>query len=163
MGMRRTSLESPLVLLCFVVVCIGVGRLSAYITAPAMEVWYPFLIKPAFTPPDWAFPAVWTLLYLAMAIAAWLVWKAGPRGEVWPAITLFLVQLVLNGVWSFLFFGLQAPGLALLELAVLVIAIVATIVRFQRHSTIACYLMMPYLLWVLYAGLLNFEIWRLNG
>ena len=98
-----------------------------------------------------------------MAIAAWLVWKAGPRGEVWPAITLFLVQLVLNGIWSFLFFGLQAPGLALLELLVLVVAIVATIVRFQLHSKAACYLMMPYLLWVLYAGLLNFEIWRLNG
>jgi tryptophan-rich sensory protein len=112
--------------------------------------------------PDWIFGPVWTLLYLMMAVSAWLVWRqAGFAGAKLPR-ALFAVQLALNSLWSVLFFGLQNPGAAAVEIVLLWLAILATTVSFFRQSKVAGWLMVPYLAWVSFASVLNFAIWRLN-
>lgn len=125
--------------------------------------WYDRIAKPAWTPPNWIFGPVWTLLYGLMAISAWLVWREHGFTGVRTALLLFLVQLVLNGTWSWMFFGLERPGLAFLELTVLWLAILLTLVAFWRLHRLAGVLLVPYLAWVSFAGALNFEIWRLNS
>ena len=124
--------------------------------------WYAHLAKPAFNPPAWVFAPVWTLLYLAMGIAAGLVWQQRQVARVTPALALFLVQLALNAAWSWLFFGLHFIGWALVDLTALWLAIGATLLAFWTHRPLAGLLMVPYLLWVSFAALLNFQIWRLN-
>jgi translocator protein len=125
--------------------------------------WYAHLAKPAFNPPAWIFAPVWTLLYLVMGIAAWLVWRQRRVARTAPALTLFLLQLALNAAWSWLFFGLHQIGWALVDLAALWLAIGATLLAFRTHRPLAGLLLVPYLLWVSFAALLNFELWRLNG
>jgi benzodiazapine receptor len=124
--------------------------------------WYEGLIKPALTPPGWVFALVWTLLYTMMGVAAWLVWKrhgyVAASGSLW----LFLFQLGLNTLWSYLFFGLQNPGLAFLDIVALWLAILATIISFFRHYRLAGQLLLPYLVWVSFALYLNLQFWRLN-
>jgi translocator protein len=124
--------------------------------------WYAHLAKPAFNPPAWVFAPVWTLLYLVMGIAAWLVWREKGMAAA-LALALFLVQLALNAAWSWLFFGLHHIGWALVDLAALWLAIGATLLAFWAHRPLAGLLMVPYLLWVSFAALLNFQLWRLNG
>ena len=150
-------------LLVFVILCLLAGRLGAMITAPALESWYPGLQKPAWTPPDVAFPVAWSLIFLAIGIAAWLVWKQAARGEArWP-LSLFFLQLVLNVLWSFAFFGLRSPFLGLVDIVLLIAAVVATTLSFYKISEIAGWLFLPYILWLGYAAMLNFAIWRLNA
>jgi len=122
--------------------------------------WYGHLRKPPGTPPDVVFGPVWTLLYLAIAVAAWRVWRARPGPS--PALALWGGQLVLNAAWSWLFFGLQRPGVALLDLAVLLPLVALTAVAFRAVDRVAGLLLLPYLLWVAYAGYLNAGIWWLN-
>jgi tryptophan-rich sensory protein len=125
--------------------------------------WYAGLAKPAWTPPNWLFAPVWTLLYLLMGLAAWLVWeRRGTSGGRW-ALGLFLVQLGLNALWSWVFFGLHRPGLAFVEIVLLWLALAATIGAFRRVRPLAAGLLVPYLLWVTFAAALNFALWRLNG
>lgn len=124
-------------------------------------VWYERLDKPLWTPPDWVFAPVWSVLYLMIAIAAWLVWRR-LSALGWPAI-IWLTQLVLNTMWSWLFFGLQRPGLAALEIVVLFAAILVTAYTFIRIHLLAGVLLVPYLIWVAFAALLNVSIWRLNS
>jgi benzodiazapine receptor len=124
--------------------------------------WYAHLVKPAFNPPAWVFAPVWTLLYLAMGIAAGLVWREGGMAAA-KALALFLVQLALNAAWSWLFFGLHHIGWALVDLVALWLALGATLLAFWAHRPLAGLLMAPYLLWVSFAALLNFQFWRLNG
>jgi benzodiazapine receptor len=124
--------------------------------------WYDQLQKPPWTPPDWLFGPVWTVLYALMAIAAWLVWKERRAVQRPVALGLFGVQLALNVVWSWLFFGLQRPDLALLDIGLLWLAILGTILAFRTVRPVAAWLLVPYLVWVSFAALLNFEIWRLN-
>ncbi|OHE24763.1 MAG: hypothetical protein A3K40_01855 [Syntrophobacterales bacterium RIFOXYC2_FULL_60_23] len=124
--------------------------------------WYAHLAKPAFNPPAWVFAPVWTLLYLVMGIAAWLVWRQRAVARVTPALALFLAQLGLNAAWSWLFFGLHYIGWALVDLAALWLAIGATLLAFWALRPLAGLLMVPYLLWVSFAALLNFQFWRLN-
>jgi translocator protein len=124
--------------------------------------WYAALAKPALTPPGWVFGPVWTLLYAMMGVAAWLVWKQGSPGAAAGALTLFFLQLGLNTLWSYLFFGLKSPGLALLNIVALWLAILATLMAFSRHSRPAGHLLLPYLLWVSFALYLNLQFWRLN-
>lgn len=160
------------VLVLWVGLCLAVGWTGALVTAPALAQWYPALAKPAWTPPDAAFPIVWTALYVAMGVAAWLVWRridggaptvgAAPHRR-WTPLVLFLVQLALNALWSVLFFGLRSPGLGLIDIVLLMIAIVATMIAFRPVSVAAAALLVPYLLWVAYAGALNLAIWRMNG
>ncbi|MEL7029602.1 MAG: TspO/MBR family protein [Pseudomonadota bacterium] len=122
--------------------------------------WYDALSKPAWTPPDWLFPVAWSVLYVMIAAAGWLIWREA--GWTAPALALYALQLVLNAVWSALFFGLRRPGWALIEVSVLWAAIVATIWAFYPISPLAAALMAPYAVWVTFAAVLNAEIVRRN-
>lgn len=128
----------------------------------AFTKWYPSLNKPVFTPPGWIFGPVWTILYLMMGIALYLVWRDGVKRDIRVAVPIFIIQLVLNALWSFIFFGLKAPGAALVEIVVLWMAIVLTVAAFFRISRTAGLLLIPYWLWVTFAVALNFSIWMLN-
>lgn len=143
-------------------ICFAMGASGSVVTASSVKTWYSGLLKPAGTPPPWVFGPVWSILYLLMAVAAWLVWRQRIHEHVWLAMALFLAQLILNGVWSFLFFGLRRPGTALVEIIVLLAAIAVTAMRFAEFSRLAFWLMTPYGAWVFYASYLNFGIWRLN-
>lgn len=120
--------------------------------------WFEALQKPAWNPPSWVFAPVWTVLYAMMAVAAWLVWRAGAR----RALLVWLVQLALNAAWSWLFFGLERPDLAFVDIVVLWIAIALTLAAFARVSRFAALLLAPYLAWVTFATVLNGAIWHLN-
>lgn len=122
--------------------------------------WYEALVKPSWNPPSWLFGPVWTLLYLGMAVAAWLVWKRGGQGQ---ALRLYLVQLALNAAWSPVFFGAHQIGAALIVIVCMWIAILLTLRAFRAVSRPAGYLLVPYLAWVSFATVLNFTLWRLNA
>jgi tryptophan-rich sensory protein len=125
--------------------------------------WYASLAKPTWNPPGWVFGPVWTVLYLMMAVAAWVVWRSGRPAAVALPLALYGVQLVLNALWSWIFFGLHRPGLAFAELLCLWLAILGTMLCFHRHSRAACWMLAPYLAWVSFASVLNLAIWRLNA
>lgn len=149
------------VLLLFLVVCLAVWFLAASVTQPAIEPWYRELAKPAWTPPDAAFPIVWGLLYVLMAVAAWQAWRSMPWAAG-PALACFFVQLALNAAWSFVFFGEGDLVAGFLVLVALLLAILATVVAFAQRSSAAAWLMLPYLAWVGYAAALNGAIVLLN-
>lgn len=132
------------------------GAVGGLFTAPAITSWYQYLTKPEFSPPNWLFAPVWTTLYLLMGLSWYFAWQKGaPKG-------LFLIHLVFNSLWSVLFFGFKSPGLALVEIVILWVLITAVIVQFRRFSKLAAWLLLPYFLWVSFAGSLNFSIFRLN-
>jgi tryptophan-rich sensory protein len=133
---------------------------GAQATDPA---WYESLRKPAWAPPAWVFGPVWTALYLCMGIAAWLVWRRNGFAGARLALSLFLVQLAFNAAWTWIFFGLRRPGLAFAEIVLLWGLILATVVAFHRRHRIAGWLLVPYLLWVTYAAMLNGALWRLGA
>ncbi|MFZ2000682.1 MAG: TspO/MBR family protein [Candidatus Sulfotelmatobacter sp.] len=149
-------------LLTFFGICFTVAASGSVFTSSSVKTWYPGLLQPAGTPPPWVFGPVWSILYLLMAAAAWLVWRQRIHEDVWLALALFMVQLILNGLWPLVFFGLRRPGTALVEIIVLLAAIAVTAMRFAEFSRLAFWLMTPYVAWVLYASYLNFGIWRLN-
>lgn len=125
--------------------------------------WYASLVKPSWNPPGWLFGPVWTLLYAMMTVAAWLVWRRGGwRGQKLP-LGLYLVQWGLNALWTPLFFGLRQPGIAFAEIVLLAAAVLATLVLFWKVRRTAGLLMTPYALWVTFAAVLNYAIWRLNA
>ena len=141
----------------------AVGAMGALFTAQAIPAWYSTLVKPALNPPAWIFGPVWTTLYALMGIAAFLVWREGTqRRDVRVALGVFAAQLVLNAAWSVIFFGMHSPGVALADIALLWLAIVATMYAFARVSRAAAWLLAPYLLWVSFATYLNYSIWVLN-
>jgi len=146
-----------------VLLCQAAGILGSLATVPAIPGWYQGLAKPAFTPPNWLFGPAWIMLYLLMGIALFLVWRQGlGRPGVKTAVTLFFIQLVLNALWSWLFFGWHQVGLAFAEIVLLWVFILLTMIRFLRLSRAAGWLLVPYLLWVTFASALNFSLWRLN-
>jgi benzodiazapine receptor len=146
-----------------VAIPLAVGGMSGLATAHGIQDWYPSLVKPSFTPPSWLFGPVWTLLYLMMGTAAFLVWQKGwESGAVKAALALFAIQLILNGLWSVLFFGMRWPGLALAEILLLWISIGGTIALFWRVAPVAGLLLLPYDAWVTFAVVLNGAIWLLN-
>lgn len=125
--------------------------------------WYERLEKPSWRPPNWLFAPVWTFLYGTIAVSGWLVWRqAGFEGAQLPLI-VYAIQLLLNAAWSPIFFGLHRIGLALMEMALMWLSIVATIVLFYPISAGAALLLLPYLCWVSFALVLNYSVWRLNG
>lgn len=124
--------------------------------------WYAALQKPDWTPPNWLFGPVWTVLYLGIAVAGWQVWRSKAIRVAKP-ILLWLVQILLNGLWSWLFFGLQRPDLALIDIVLLLVTIVGFIASAYKISHLAAGLFVPYALWVAFATALNFTIWRLNS
>ena len=135
------------------------GSLAMNLSDPS---WYASLHKPAWNPPAWLFGPVWSILYLLMAVSAWLVWRQRGRPQCRPAITIFAVQLLLNAAWTSLFFALQSPAAAMADISLLWLAILATIGAFLRIRPLAALLLLPYLLWVSFACMLNLAIWRLN-
>lgn len=150
-------------LIIAVLVCQLAGLIGSFFTRPAISTWYAELIKPRFTPPDWVFGPVWISLYILMGIAAFLVWRRGFHHQVVKrALALFSVQLVLNALWSFLFFGLRSPLAGLIGISILGIAIIFTVRSFLKVSRTAGLLLIPYFLWVSFATGLNLSIWWLN-
>ncbi len=146
-------------LLAWLVICFAVAAFGAWFTPGE---WYAAIHKPPWTPPNWLFGPVWTALYAMMAVAAWLVWCRRPEPGAHTAIGLFIAQLIINGLWSWLFFGLHWVGLALLDLLLLWVLLLATVIAFFRQHRLAGWLLVPYLLWVSYAVSLNAAIWVLN-
>ena len=152
--------RSILVLVAALAVCFGVAAFGARFEPGP---WYQSLSKPAWNPPDWLFAPVWTVLYFLMALAAWLVWRQAGLSQARLALSAFGVQLALNAAWSWLFFGLHRPDLALIEIGLLWAAILTTLILFARIHTLAGILLLPYLAWVGFAAVLNFSLWRLNS
>jgi tryptophan-rich sensory protein len=151
-------------LIASILICQGAGLLGSLFTSPTVKAdWYINLNKPAFQPPDWLFGPVWITLFLLMGISLYIVWNV-PGDEFRTALPLgiFIFQLVLNIMWSFLFFYLKNPFMALMEIFVLWLAILVTLILFYRISKIAGLLLIPYLLWVAFAACLNFFLWNLN-
>jgi tryptophan-rich sensory protein len=146
-----------------VLLCEAVGLLAGWATQTSVATWYPTLTKPSFTPPNWVFAPVWTLLYGLMGLSAFLVWRCGlHRVRVQSALTAFGVQLVLNAGWSFAFFGARSPALGLVVILFLWGTLAWTLDRFFRIRSAAGWLLAPYLAWVTYALALNVAIWALN-
>jgi len=146
-----------------ILLCLSAGGIGSTFTASAIPEWYATLSKPSFSPPNWLFAPVWTLLYILMGLAAALVWQKGlslPR--VRTALVIFLVQLILNMVWSVFFFGLRSPLYGLVDILFLWAAILVTIAQFSRVSITAATLLIPYILWVTFASGLNLGILLLN-
>jgi tryptophan-rich sensory protein len=152
-------LKSTLSLVGWLAVSFGTGWIGSQFRPDA---WYESLAKPAWNPPNAVFGPVWSVLYALMGVAAWLVWRRAGFKEASAALGLFVVQLVLNGLWSYLFFGLHRVDLAFLEILVLWALILIVGVLFWREVWLAGALMLPYLVWVGIASVLNFALWRLN-
>lgn len=157
------KISNPLKLVIAIAVSLAAGGLGSIFTSSAIPTWYATLSRPALNPPNWIFAPVWTTLFVLMGIAAFLIWKQGAdKPKVREALKIFLGQLILNVLWSFIFFGLHNPGLAFLEIIFLWLAILATILSFSKISKTAAYLLIPYIAWVTFASYLNLAIWRLN-
>lgn len=151
-------------ILTVVVTCLAIGYFSGMVTRSSIATWYPTLIKPSFNPPNWIFAPVWSMLYVMMGVAAGLVWNRieSEKEAVKKALLFFAIQLALNALWSFLFFGLMNPMLAGLEIIILWLMIYETYLQFAKINKIAGYLLLPYLAWVSFATVLNASIWWLN-
>lgn len=147
-----------------VAICLVVGYLSSITTQSSINTWYPTLIKPVFNPPNWLFAPVWTLLFIMMGIAAGMIWNQleNQRELVKKALLFFTVQLLLNALWSYLFFGLNNVLLALIEVILLWLVIYETFHIFKKIDKKAAYLFIPYLIWVAFAAVLNGSIYYLN-
>lgn len=150
-------------LIVSIVVCQCAGIVGSIFTTSAIPTWYAALQKPPFTPPNWLFAPAWGTLYLLMGISAFLIWRTGVENrETRISLMVFLIQLILNTLWSIAFFGLQSPFCGLIVIIALWVAILMTILRFFRISTIAGALLLPYILWVSFATVLNASIFVLN-
>jgi translocator protein len=161
--MQRSKKGEVLILFSSIIICQLAGIIGSIFTTPAIPTWYANINKPTFRPPNWVFAPVWTTLFLLMGIALFLIWRKGlNEKDIKIAIAVFAFQLVLNTLWSFLFFGLKSPFAAFIEIIFLWVAILASIILFFRISRLAGALLIPYILWVSFASILNFSIWRLN-
>lgn len=141
---------------------LAIGGISGYATSSGINDWYAHLNKPSFNPPNYLFGPVWTFLYLLMGVSLFMVWRSPVGPNRTQALRIFVLQLTLNFLWSFLFFRFNLPGLALLEIILIWISILTMILLFGRISKPAAYLQIPYLLWVSFATVLNGAIWYLN-
>jgi len=144
----------------FLLATLAVGAVASLFTTPQIPVWYAQLNRPTIAPPNWIFAPVWTTLYILMAVAAWRVWRR--TGLKSPEMMVFAFQLALNFAWSLVFFGLHRIGAALIEIALLDLAILASLILFARRDRLAGLLFLPYLAWSLFATVLNHDFWRLN-
>lgn len=161
--MNKSKTGDVLRLIVSIVVCQLAGGAGSVFTAPSISTWYTTLRKPAFTPPNWVFAPVWITLFVLMGVAAFLVWRRGLRSsQPRKALTLFAVQLVLNVLWSAVFFGLRSPLGGLVAIIILWLAILLTIVYFMKVSRTAGLLLIPYIAWVSVATALNLSIVIMN-
>ena len=154
--------RQALVLAGLVLLTLAIGWVGSLVTGPAVESWYPTLERPEWRPPNAAFPIVWTLLYVLMAVGAWLVWRRRPLAETRGALAIFGAQLAVNLAWSFLFFGARSPLAGLIDIAVLVVLIVMMLAAFWRLDRLAALINLPYLGWVSFAMALNAWIYLEN-
>lgn len=158
----RYSIKDIMVLLGFIFLCLLTGMISSYFMTDGLQNWYPSLIKSPLSPPDWLFAPVWTALYILMGAAVWMMWREREKQQnTFPiAMTMFLVQLFLNGAWTFCFFYLQNPALGLAEIIGLDLALVLTAFVFFKMSRAAGILLFPYALWLAFATYLNgYIVW----
>lgn len=146
-----------------VIICQVAGLSSAFFTMPAVDSWYQTINKPFFTPPNWIFAPVWVLLFLFMGVSLFFVWRAEPKdGDKKIAVAVFTFQFVLNVLWSFMFFGLRSFLGGFIEIIALWIMILFTMATFSKISKTATYLLVPYIIWVTFAAVLNFTIMWIN-
>jgi translocator protein len=161
--MTKSTIQQAAILIGSVVICLLAGVIGSFFTMPNIATWYASLNKPWFTPPPWVFGPVWTTLYILMGISLFLVLREGwERKDVHIGTAIFGIQLVLNILWSYLFFGLQSPLYGLIGIAALWIAILVTIIWFFRISRPAAILLIPYIIWVSIASALNYGVYVLN-
>ncbi len=159
----NTNTKKILAIIFWIALCLAVGGLSSVFTSSQIDTWYYLLNKPIFNPPNWLFAPVWTVLYILMGISAFLVCASGcTKDNVKKATSLFLFQLTLNFIWSFVFFEMHDLWFAFAEIIALVLAIIWTILFFYKLSKPAAYLLIPYLTWVVFASILNLSIAILN-
>jgi benzodiazapine receptor len=163
------KLNNFLKLVIAIVVSQLAGIIGSVFTVSSIPTWYAMLQKPSFSPPNWIFGPVWTTLYFLMGVAAFLVWSSYSKAtdgqtqkRIKVALWVFIGQLILNALWSVIFFGLKNPGWAFVEIILLWLAIVGTIIVFSKISRLAVFLLLPYILWVSFAGYLNYSIWMFN-
>ena len=150
-------------LAAFIAVSFLAAAIGSAATTSAITTWYPTIIKPAWNPPNWVFGPVWTTLYLLMSIAAWRAWRAAATpAAASKTLWLYAAQLILNALWSVLFFTLHRPGLALIEIILFLALLITLQVRFARADRLAALLWSPYVAWVSFATFLNGTIWWLN-
>jgi translocator protein len=160
----KIKVEDVVRLVVSLVICQCAGLIGSFFTITSIPTWYATIQKPGFTPPNWVFGPAWITLYALMGIAAFLIWRKGfDKPGVIGALTLFLAQLILNAFWSVVFFGFQSPAAGFVVIVLLWMVILFTILRFFRLSTAAGVLLIPYILWVTFASVLNFSIWILNS
>jgi tryptophan-rich sensory protein len=159
---ESTRARSLLALTGFLLACFGVSAVGGLVTASSVGTWYPTLARPPFTPPDWVFAPVWTLLYAMIAVAGWRAWRRKQHARRTRALTLYGIQLALNLAWSCVFFGLQALGAGVVVIALLLAAIVATAIALYGVDRWAGLLFVPYAAWVGFAAVLNASFWLLN-
>ena len=160
-----STVRSMTVLFGLLLLCVGGGAAIGIVTAGNINQWYEQLNQPSWTPPNWLFGPVWTVLYAMMAVAMWLVWRSGMRSgkSTRAAVQSFGIQLVLNFLWTPVFFAAHQMGLALIIIVLLILAVAITIVLFKQHLPLAGWLVIPYLCWVIYATTLNAGFLWLNG
>jgi len=149
-------------LLISILITLSAGFIGSFFTTSSITTWYAFINKPFFSPPNWLFAPVWTLLYILMGISAFLIWKKRDNLKTKQALISYGIQLVLNTLWSIIFFGMHNPGLAFLEIIILWLFILITLIKFYKINKTAGLLFIPYLLWVSFASILNYAIWILN-
>lgn len=160
---EQKRLRSIIALSAAILIAWSPGFLGAILFATGEDSWYQQLDKPWFNPPNWIFGPVWSILYIGIGISLYLVWSRGVRSPAWYRLmTVFGVQLVLNGLWTPAFFGLESPVAGLIVIIPMLVSIAATIWLAKPYSGWAALLLVPYLMWVSFATLLNFSIWQLN-
>lgn len=159
---RRSRRVEAFGLVAWLALTLLTGALGALASAGAAD-FYATLARPSWSPPASVFGPVWSTLYVLMGVAAWLVWRAGPRPEVRTAVAIFLVHLVVNALWSWLFFAWRLGALAFLGATLLTLSVAATMVVFRRVRPLAALLLVPYLAWVTFATLLTWSLWRANS
>ena len=161
--MKNRRVRDIAKLLISVLACQCAGFIGSIFTTPSIPTWYATLQKPPFTPPSWLFAPAWITLYLLMGISSFIIWRKGiNNGRVREALIVFLIQLILNSLWSIVFFGLKSPLYGVVVIVALWIAILFTMFKFFKLSTAAGGLLLPYILWVSFAAVLNISIWVLN-
>lgn len=153
----------PLALIINIIIPLSVGAIAGWGTAKSVKTWYPTLIKPSFNPPNWLFAPVWTILYILIGVAAYLVWINRSKIIHFPrTVAIYFIQLILNLAWSFIFFYLHEVGFALAEIILLLIFTIVNAVIFYRINKWAGFIYIPYILWVSFASFLTFNIFLLN-
>jgi benzodiazapine receptor len=144
------------------IICQLAGFIGSLFTAPAIPIWYASLKKPSFTPPSWLFSPVWIFLFVLMGLTLYILWQAYSKKVARIALLFFALQLILNMLWSVIFFGLKSPMWAFIEILILWLAIFLTIWKSLKISKAAGYLLLPYIIWISFAAILNYSIWKLN-